>query len=109
MFTIWTVLPVSFVIRGKERKRSQQACKIHSFYIEMQKNLLAHAKKTSKTSSIVTLHSPVGPYRFRFKPTSFVLVCICDQKWDYKLELSEINQRFSGNTAGRPIPCLIKL
>lgn len=30
------------------------------------------------------------------------LAYICDQKQDYKLELSEINQRFSGDTVSRP-------
>ncbi len=51
----------------------------------------------------------------------YILLCIssktyefcpglyCDQKWDYKLELSEINQRFSGDIVGRPIPSLIKM
>lgn len=61
----------------------------------MQKNLLACTKITQHCD--FTLSD--WPYN---KPTSFVLVCICDQKWDYKLELSEINQRFSGNTNIKP-------
>jgi len=42
MFTIWTVLPVSFVTRGKERKRSQQAYKIVFLYRNAEEPISTH-------------------------------------------------------------------
>lgn len=45
MFTIWTVLPVSFVTRGKEEKSYNKPARL-TFYLEMHSILLVQTEKS---------------------------------------------------------------
>jgi len=89
MFTIWTVLPVSFVTRGKEKKSLQDCL---SFYLEM------HLLADTLALGLYTFRLALTPFYSAFSSQTyvvfvfFVLAYICDQNQDYKLELSEINQ-----------------